>query len=117
MPNAKCQSVAFDIRHWPFAIPDVSPALVDCQGKRLGYAPPMPHRICAFCLAALALALAGPMPMAAPAAIDPALFSGLSWRNIGPFRGGRVSAVTGVVGQPGVFYMGLPLGGVWKTTS
>lgn len=49
--------------------------------------------------------------------IDPNLYSGLVWRNIGPFRGGRVSAVTGVIGQPGVFYMGLPLGGVWKTTS
>ncbi|HZT43296.1 MAG TPA: hypothetical protein VFA07_14090 [Chthonomonadaceae bacterium] len=45
------------------------------------------------------------------------LTSGLVWRNIGPFRGGRVSAVTGVIGQPGVFYMGLPMGGVWKTTS
>src|SRR5437016_3652398 len=43
--------------------------------------------------------------------------SGLVWRSIGPFRGGRVSAVTGVIGQPGVFYMGLPMGGVWKTTS
>jgi len=48
---------------------------------------------------------------------DPSLFAGLRWRNIGPFRAGRVSAVTGVVGQPGVFYAGLPLGGVWKTTS
>jgi photosystem II stability/assembly factor-like uncharacterized protein len=47
----------------------------------------------------------------------PALYAGLQWRNIGPFRAGRVSAVTGAVGQPGVFYMGLPLGGVWKTTS
>src|SRR4051812_780988 len=47
----------------------------------------------------------------------PASFtSGMVWRNIGPFRGGRVSAVTGAIGQPGVFYMGLPLGGVWKTT-
>jgi photosystem II stability/assembly factor-like uncharacterized protein len=45
------------------------------------------------------------------------LYSGLVWRNIGPFRGGRVAAVTGVIGQPGVYYMGLPLGGVWKTTS
>src|SRR2546429_9537477 len=43
--------------------------------------------------------------------------SGLVWRNIGPFRGGRVSAVTGAIGQPGVYYMGLPMGGVWKTTS
>jgi photosystem II stability/assembly factor-like uncharacterized protein len=39
------------------------------------------------------------------------------WRNIGPFRGGRVAAVSGVIGQTGTFYMGLPLGGVWKTTS
>ncbi len=49
--------------------------------------------------------------------VDPRLYSGLVWRNIGPFRGGRVSAVTGALGQPGVFYMGLPLGGIWKTTS
>jgi len=53
----------------------------------------------------------------AAAPTDPRLFSGLVWRNIGPFRAGRVSAVTGVVGQPGTFYMGLPLGGVWKTAS
>ena len=45
------------------------------------------------------------------------LVSGLTWRNLGPFRGGRISAVTGAIGQPGVFYIGLPLGGVWKTTS
>jgi hypothetical protein len=43
--------------------------------------------------------------------------AGLVWRNIGPFRGGRIAAVSGAVGQPGVFYAGLPLGGVWKTTS
>jgi photosystem II stability/assembly factor-like uncharacterized protein len=39
------------------------------------------------------------------------------WRNLGPFRGGRVSAVTGAIGEPGVFYAGYPLGGVWKTTN
>lgn len=49
--------------------------------------------------------------------VDQSLYSGLVWRNIGPFRGGRVSAVTGVIGEPGTYYMGLPLGGVWKTTS
>lgn len=49
--------------------------------------------------------------------IDPQLYSALRWRNIGPFRGGRVAAVTGAIGQPGVFYIGLPAGGVWKTTS
>src|SRR5579863_9670371 len=51
----------------------------------------------------------------APAILAPT--SGLEWRNIGPFRAGRVSAVAGAIGQPGVFYIGLPFGGVWKTTS
>lgn len=41
----------------------------------------------------------------------------LKWRNIGPFRGGRVSAVCGIPGNAATFYMGLPQGGVWKTTS
>src|SRR5215831_12007430 len=45
------------------------------------------------------------------------LFAGLRWRNIGPFHGGRVSAVTGAIGQPGTFYLGAPLGGAWKTTN
>lgn len=45
------------------------------------------------------------------------LFAGLRWRNIGPFHGGRISAVTGAIGQPGVYYVGAPEGGVWKTTS
>jgi photosystem II stability/assembly factor-like uncharacterized protein len=76
----------------------------------------MRNRAASFCLATAALLAAG-APMAAPPAVDPSLLSGLTWRNIGPFRGGRVSAVTGAVGQTGVFYMGLPLGGVWKTTS
>jgi photosystem II stability/assembly factor-like uncharacterized protein len=45
------------------------------------------------------------------------LISGLRWRNIGPFHGGRIAAVTGAIGQPGVFYIGAPAGGIWKTTS
>ena len=49
--------------------------------------------------------------------IPPTLLAGLTWRNVGPFRAGRVSAVSGAIGQPGVFYMGMVLGGVWKTTS
>jgi photosystem II stability/assembly factor-like uncharacterized protein len=43
-------------------------------------------------------------------------FPGLEFRNIGPFRGGRVVAVTGVRGQPLVYYFGGTGGGVWKTT-
>ncbi len=42
--------------------------------------------------------------------------SGLQFRCIGPFRGGRVTAVTGVRHQPLTFYMGATGGGVWKTT-
>ncbi len=52
-----------------------------------------------------------------PATIAPQLYSGLTWRNIGPFRAGRVAAVSGAIGQPGVFYAGMPAGGIWKTTS
>ena len=48
-------------------------------------------------------------------AIDPALFSDLKWRHVGPFRAGRVNAVTGAVGQPNTFYFGSVGGGVWKT--
>jgi photosystem II stability/assembly factor-like uncharacterized protein len=44
------------------------------------------------------------------------LFHGLKWRNIGPFRGGRSVASSGVIGQPQVYYMGSTGGGVWKTT-
>ncbi len=42
---------------------------------------------------------------------------GLSWRLIGPFRGGRVTAVAGISGDPKTYYMGAPGGGVWKTTN
>src|SRR5436190_22787446 len=40
----------------------------------------------------------------------------LQWRQIGPFRGGRSTAVAGVASQPMVFYFGGVGGGVWKTT-
>lgn len=39
----------------------------------------------------------------------------LDYRCIGPFRGGRSAAVTGVKDQPMLFYMGSTGGGVWKT--
>ena len=40
---------------------------------------------------------------------------GLEWREIGPYRGGRVTTVTGVPGKPMLYYMGATGGGVWKT--
>ena len=63
------------------------------------------------------LAVVSLVTVAGATPIRPELLTGLKWRNIGPFRGGRVSAVSGAIGEPGVFYMGLPAGGVWKTTS
>ncbi|HKO16325.1 MAG TPA: hypothetical protein VJU87_08800, partial [Gemmatimonadaceae bacterium] len=50
------------------------------------------------------------------ASVDPSLFHGLRYRMVGPNRGGRVTAVTGVASQPLTFYMGVASGGVWKTT-
>jgi len=45
------------------------------------------------------------------------LEKGLKWRSIGPYRGGRVLAVTGVPTDPNIFYFGGVAGGVWRTTN
>src|SRR5215469_5346052 len=55
--------------------------------------------------------------VAVHAQIDPAVYSGMKWRLIGPFRGGRSVAVAGVPSQPSVFYFGAVGGGVWKTAN
>lgn len=47
---------------------------------------------------------------------DPKLYESLEYRLIGPFRGGRSAAVTGVPGKPNLFYFGAAGGGVWRTT-
>src|SRR5512132_1021221 len=51
----------------------------------------------------------------AQAPYNPNLYAGLKWRMLGPFRGGRVDAVSGVPGRPNEFYFGAVNGGVWKT--
>ena len=48
--------------------------------------------------------------------LDQKLFGEMRWRCIGPFRGGRTVAISGVPHQPSVFYMAAVNGGVWKTT-
>ncbi len=53
-------------------------------------------------------------PLAAQA--TPSRFAELTWRNIGPFRGGRTKAATGVPQQPNLFYIAAVNGGAWKTT-
>ncbi len=56
------------------------------------------------------------LSIAAAQQYDPALFSGMRWRLVGPFRGGRALTAAGVPGQPDIFYFGAVAGGVWKTT-
>jgi len=53
-------------------------------------------------------------PTSVPA--DPALMATYQWRSIGPDRGGRSIAASGVKGQPNVAYFGATGGGLWKTT-
>ena len=55
-------------------------------------------------------------PNAPLAGVDSSLFNALRYRMVGPNRGGRVTAVTGVASEPATFYMGVASGGVWKTT-
>lgn len=56
-------------------------------------------------------------PFARAQQISPDLLHGLQWRLIGPHRGGRVTAVSGIPGDSKTYYMGTPGGGVWKTTN
>ena len=46
---------------------------------------------------------------------EEATYNSLDYRLVGPFRGGRSAAVTGVPGKPNLFYMGATGGGVWRT--
>ena len=52
-----------------------------------------------------------------PEQFTESLEKGLKWRSIGPYRGGRVLAVTGVPTDPNIFYFGGVAGGVWRTTN
>src|SRR6185503_4909361 len=69
-------------------------------------------------LAAAAVVLAPPA-VAAPAGrdVNPALYQGLRWRNIGPALGGRSLAVAGSAARPNEYYFGATGGGLWKTTN
>src|SRR6266446_2990680 len=91
---------------------------------RLGALPIMSvlrRLVLAGCLLALASSAAAQRRTSAapavPAALfDTSLYNALEWREIGPFRGGRVTAVAGHADQPLTFYFGGTGGGVWKTT-
>ncbi|MFQ5744694.1 MAG: WD40/YVTN/BNR-like repeat-containing protein, partial [Acidobacteriota bacterium] len=71
-------------------------------------------------LVALALVSVFPPPASSAqadenAVIDPSFLAGLRYRMVGPHRGGRVTAVTGVPANPHLFYFGNTGGGVWRS--
>lgn len=72
----------------------------------------------ASCRAAIYVLLASfvVLPSLSAQQISTQQLHGLTWRLIGPFRGGRVTAVAGISGDAKTYYMGTPGGGVWKTT-
>src|SRR5277367_705048 len=76
----------------------------------------MRHRFTLSAARLVALFLLPMLCTAALADMNPALLDGMKWRQIGPFRGGRVVAVSGVPGDPSTWYFGGVAGGVWKST-
>ncbi|MFZ0211878.1 MAG: hypothetical protein WBE20_11270 [Candidatus Acidiferrales bacterium] len=68
-------------------------------------------------LIALVLLMLGSLAPAAGAQQFPVnLYQDMHWRMIGPFRGGRTKAISGVASEPNVFYIAQVNGGVWKST-
>ena len=63
----------------------------------------------------LAILLAGAAMPATAAPVDPALYSSMHWRLLGPFRAGWAEMIEGVPSKPNTFYFGASGGGVWKT--
>lgn len=55
-------------------------------------------------------------PAKTTVSFDEKLYDAIEWRSIGPYRGGRASAVAGVAGKPNLYYMGATGGGVWRTS-
>ncbi len=65
----------------------------------------------------LALLVLGQVLAAGMPELTTSSLAAMKWRQVGPFRGGRVLAVTGVPGDPNTFYFGGVAGGVWKTSN
>jgi photosystem II stability/assembly factor-like uncharacterized protein len=75
-----------------------------------------PHEVCKLTSLLLIFLCFVLIPLGAQS-VSPDLFSGLKWRLIGPFRGGRAIAAAGVPGDSHTFYFGAVDGGIWKTTN
>jgi len=71
--------------------------------------------IISFSLQAQKVAKSKEEPKSAAAINYDSVFQSLKWRCIGPFRGGRANAISGVTGNDQTFFVGYTGGGVWKT--
>src|SRR5579872_2634297 len=71
------------------------------------------RRMVLIVLTVIAIAALAPVIMAQQ--YSPNLYQDMRWRMIGPFRGGRTKAISGVAGEPNVFYIAQVNGGVWKS--
>ncbi len=65
----------------------------------------------------LLLLMSAALALNLSAQVDTTLVGGMKWRQIGPFRGGRVLAVAGVPGDPNTYYFGAVAGGIFKSTN
>jgi hypothetical protein len=63
----------------------------------------------------LSVAAAGSTASLGVEAVAPDMYARLSWHCVGPFDGGPVASVAGVPGEPGVYVITTPTGGMWKT--
>src|SRR5437867_11330226 len=73
-------------------------------------------RLAVYCVMLLVTGLFGLTVISLHAqTLDENALKGMQWRQIGPFRGGRALAVTGVAGDPETYYFGDVAGGVWET--
>ena len=98
-------------------LPAAAPAALTAPAAPV--APVAPVALVAI-VAIVALAVPASAQQAAPAdgppTFDPAAFAGMHWREVGPYRGGRSAACTGIPGDRDTYYHGACGGGVWKTT-
>jgi photosystem II stability/assembly factor-like uncharacterized protein len=76
------------------------------------------RRLTCGCTVLLVLIFCGlPSSLLRAQTLDENALKAMRWRQVGPFRGGRALAVTGVAGDPETYYFGGVAGGVWKTTN
>ena len=102
------------MRHRYLAVLSPAPRRKNPIGAR---APRHPGwRAATICVAALAATGVVTPPASAQETYDEGLWSSLSWRNVGPPRGGRSIAVAGSTARPMDYFMGTTGGGLWKTT-